>query len=284
MPMANLNYHFNVEYYKDMAKFKALAERACRKPNPDKDAKDCLINHYKALNNVIISAQLNDQKAQKSSKPPAAHDAPDALYAPDALDSSDRLAPIFTHSFKMKTRYPGLLVGLGAPHESGYGDNEVKLGFTLDYVTGMPVIPGSTIKGILRSAFLRYPGYISERAGLAGEQERELEALLFERQGNVFFDAVIADVELSFPKNGPRTFLSLDSITPHPSPLRDPIPLTMLKVLPGVIFEFRFRIVANEISDAERINELYQGILEDLGAGAKTNAGYGTLALCVPGA
>ena len=71
--------------------------------------------------------------------------------------------------FCLKTVYPGLLIGIGNTHEAGTrigGEDaegaEIKLGFTLDYVTGLPVIPGSTVKGVLRCAFKRYRDYVAD--------------------------------------------------------------------------------------------------------------------------
>ena len=56
------------------------------------------------------------------------------------------------HTFTLVTTYPGLLIGAGYSHEAGlFG--EFKLGFYFDHTTGLPVIPGSSIKGALRSAF-----------------------------------------------------------------------------------------------------------------------------------
>lgn len=50
------------------------------------------------------------------------------------------------------TTYPGLLIGSGYQHEVA-AKGELKLGFFFDHTTGLPVIPGSSVKGLLRSAF-----------------------------------------------------------------------------------------------------------------------------------
>ncbi len=55
-------------------------------------------------------------------------------------------------SFELQTTYPGLLIGSGITHGSGVL-GELKLGFMLDYTTGLPYLPGSSVKGVLRSAF-----------------------------------------------------------------------------------------------------------------------------------
>lgn len=55
-------------------------------------------------------------------------------------------------SFDLYTTYPGLLLGSGYGHEVS-AKGEFKLGFFFDYTTGLPIIPGSSIKGVLRSVF-----------------------------------------------------------------------------------------------------------------------------------
>ncbi|GHU66189.1 type III-B CRISPR module RAMP protein Cmr6 [Bacteroidia bacterium] len=59
--------------------------------------------------------------------------------------------------FDLKVDYPGLLFGSGYTHEAIFKDKDkedaFKIGFFFDHVTGMPVIPGHSIKGVLRAAF-----------------------------------------------------------------------------------------------------------------------------------
>lgn len=52
----------------------------------------------------------------------------------------------------LKTTYPGLLISSGYIHNTN-GKKELTLGFYFDHTTGLPVIPGSSVKGVLRSAF-----------------------------------------------------------------------------------------------------------------------------------
>lgn len=54
--------------------------------------------------------------------------------------------------FQVQTTYPGLLVGSGYGHEVS-AKGELKLGFFFDHTWGLPVIPGSSVKGTLRSVF-----------------------------------------------------------------------------------------------------------------------------------
>lgn len=71
-------------------------------------------------------------------------------------------------SFVLKVQYPGLITGTGINHQTtrswkyDYHDRgnkktkivpEFKLGLHFDYTTGMPILPGSSVKGVLRDAF-----------------------------------------------------------------------------------------------------------------------------------
>jgi CRISPR-associated protein Cmr6 len=60
-------------------------------------------------------------------------------------------------TIQLKTTYPGLLLGSGYAHGIGKKQGEHKIGFYFDHTTGLPTIPGSSVKGTLRSVFpLRY--------------------------------------------------------------------------------------------------------------------------------
>jgi CRISPR-associated protein Cmr6 len=186
-------------------------------------------------------------------------------------------------SFSLYTIYPGLMIGSGYPHASGVS-NSIVGGFSFDYVTGLPIIPGSTVKGMLRSYF---PDVDSDK-----NQEREkmiceilgekvdidaFEEALFEKD-NVFLGAypVIKEKE--------KVFAS-EYITPHKNPLKNPlknpVPLSMLKVKAGVIYEFLFKLSeytdskTNETISEEKIANFFKELLLLGGIGAKTNVGFG---------
>lgn len=53
-------------------------------------------------------------------------------------------------SFKLKIAYPGLAIGLGNPHGTAF-KGDIQLGMSFDYVTGLPFVSGSSLKGKLRS-------------------------------------------------------------------------------------------------------------------------------------
>ena len=53
---------------------------------------------------------------------------------------------IANKTFILATQYPGLLIGTGNPHgagDLGGSDEDVNIGFSFDYVSGQPYIPGS---------------------------------------------------------------------------------------------------------------------------------------------
>jgi CRISPR-associated protein Cmr6 len=205
-------------------------------------------------------------------------------------------------------QYPGLATGVGINHEAGV-EGEFKLGLHFDYTYGMPVIYGSSVKGVLRSAFpeMEVPekehekesekenrikknklrnckiDLINEYLGknLEPSEIDELRKSIFDGtidgeaisiyQRDVFFDAVIVK------PNKKRQILASDSITPHKK-LQEPNPITFLKIASGVTIEFRFNLKDGIISADKKLN-LFKKIILDFGIGAKTNVGYGQITI-----
>jgi len=206
-------------------------------------------------------------------------------------------------SFVLETIYPGLLIGTGNIHETGML-GECKLGLQFDYTTGLPYIPGSSVKGLLRSMFpysipekkngnwvnyrnqrIEYVQEILKDISFTDEDVKDLEFQIFEgvKDGEslsmnnrcIFYDAMISAYN--------KDILGLDYITPHKNPLKNPIPIQFMKVMPEVKFQFQFRI-PNEIVlnsgisiSKDIILNLFKTILMEIGIGAKTNVGYGQL-------
>lgn len=232
---------------------------------------------------------------------------------------------------ELKVHYPGLVTGVGIDHEAKI-EGEFKLGVHFDWTHGMPVVYGSSVKGVLRAWFkdiyLHGDGNHYEKCGkiewgdllmeiFEGAYDRDIEAekkkykekweeivkdnpekriykhhrSIYER--DIFFDAVI-----SKPDTQGRILCS-DSITPHgDNPLKNPIPITFLKIAPGCTMEFRFKLnpstvpildeEGNKVKNkegkevtldfgAKQKKDLFQEILTTVGVGAKTNVGYGQL-------
>jgi len=205
--------------------------------------------------------------------------------------------------FKATTTYPGLILGSGNAHELPSIEGQAILGFHFDYTSGLPVISGSSIKGVLRSAFpldeaeletklkhlndeakeqsndkdkeqlillnnAKYE-YIKEYSKLESfEDVIKLKKQIFDNS-DIFFDAEIIKAD------GFGKILGDDFLAPHgDNPLKNPIPLRFIKVLPNVTFRFDFEL-SDGIIKKQTKSKLFQDILEDLGLGAKTNVGYG---------
>ena len=209
--------------------------------------------------------------------------------------------------FELKIAYPGLVTGVGINHEAKI-EGEFKLGVHFDWTYGMPVIYGSSVKGVLRSAFIEkqkngkiitYDDYFLKEVTKKEWSQEEIRILfdaIFEGKDakgsslsiydrDIFFDAVIIKAD---KKN---RILCSDSIThhggeTHDNPLKNPTPLTFLKIAPGCLVEFRFKLVDSvvQLEDGEELpftakekRNLFEAILTTVGIGAKTNVGYGQL-------
>ena len=175
-------------------------------------------------------------------------------------------------TFRLQVEYPGMILGAGNLHCGGLSDDEIKMGFSFDYVTGQPYIPGSSVKGVLRSCFEQYPDVIMELTGCGEEDINPLVAEIFDG-ADVFHDAVLCR-----GGTGGR-LLGEDYITPHDSPIKAPVPIRIVKLIPGVAFEFRFVLGESETSliSADAKLALFKKLLVLFGIGAKTNVGYGGL-------
>jgi len=122
---------------------------------------------------------------------------------------------------------------------------------------------------MLRSCFRLYPDIIKHFSH--SDNSDALEKEIFESSKDIFFDAVI--------KRGTADgkILGFDYITPHKSATSEPIPIHILKLLPGVTMEFRFSLSSGLLSKEEKL-DLFKALLSLFGIGAKTNVGYGILA------
>jgi CRISPR-associated protein Cmr6 len=196
--------------------------------------------------------------------------------------------------FELETTYPGLLLGTGYQHEVGV-TAEFILGFFFDHATGLPMIPGSSIKGVLRSAFAT-PAFVlslideTQKYGLSDEEQlKRIKPLELEIFGpshsevlarandsqDVFYDA--------YPvASKSDKILAEDTLTPHinrkdskMNAFSEPVPLNFVKVPSEVRFRFAFDCQESKVWPGLNKAALYQKILLVLGLGAKTNVGYG---------
>ena len=218
------------------------------------------------------------------------------------FSESKKNIPLTEQIVVLKTIYPGLVAGVGYAHEWGepdpndrsrdnenkskLADDEIKVGFSLDYVTGLPYIPGASIKGLLKSYFSRYPLDISSMLGCSEEIVKALTKDIFgnaDHPGNdIFLDAY------PIKPNEDGKLLGIDYITSHRANagqeydgLSSPNPVKMLRVLPNVTWLFRFVLndsCLGEIVLRKEVKiELFKKMMQLYGVGAKTNVGYGRL-------
>jgi CRISPR-associated protein Cmr6 len=230
------------------------------------------------------------------------------VHLPENRSSADPNQKWTVSEFSLTTTYPGLVCGVGYEHEMKF-EGEFKLGFSFDHTSGMPYIPGSSIKGVLRSVFC-YPEYLNKKTReiysiLKSENPemadfdmpeidwRKMERCIFEGikydgtpkrscEKDVFFDAFIRD---TISENRSRFFAD-DYITAHHfdthgmSQFKDPNPVRFIKVRSGVSFRFQFALHDDPVSENWKFTaamkiKLFMLILKDTGLGAKTNVGYG---------
>jgi CRISPR-associated protein Cmr6 len=167
------------------------------------------------------------------------------------------------------------------------GGGPLEVGFTFQRIYGFPVIPGSGLKGLARA--WAYFTLLEEKPDSTPEEVPTFVAVFGRAPegdetaanagGAVFFEAV--------PVNNPD--LELDVMTPHypdyysdkrgqiaPTDGQDPKPIPFLTVKSGVCFAFAvgWQGESNPSAHAQAVAWL-KGGLENLGAGAKTAAGYG---------
>lgn len=162
-----------------------------------------------------------------------------------------------------------LLVGLG-------GENVLETGITLHHTYGMPVIPGSALKGLATH-------YCSREWGLHNQELRE---------GGVHYRTIFGTTEDS----GHVIFhdswvcpgskgLVMDVLTPHhgdyysgksgaaPTDFDDPNPVAFL----SVVGRFRLAVSCQDRAWADFTLRLLKSALKEWGVGGKTNSGYGRM-------
>ncbi|MDW8104665.1 MAG: type III-B CRISPR module RAMP protein Cmr6 [Armatimonadota bacterium] len=172
------------------------------------------------------------------------------------------------------TAVSSIAVGLG-------NESVLEAGLTVHHTYGVPVIPGSALKGLCRRGALRLmqEGKLRKEAFqvLFGYSEQSGEA----SAGYITFWDAWYDPDSVGGKPFHR-----DVITVHhqqyygdgkefPTDFDDPNPVPFLVVRPGA--RFLFAIQAPDEAWGKFTQNLLKWCLQNLGVGAKTNAGYGFL-------
>jgi CRISPR-associated RAMP protein, cmr6 family len=196
----------------------------------------------------------------------------------------------------LSVNYPGLLIGTGTTIEytpfnkgkkgNGNYDN-FKNGLSFDYTTGLPYIPGSGIKGVIRDFFpteigdkndseeekLKYQEQNNAKTELINqilESNYTLEDI--ERIGESIFEGRNFEKKENFVKeeylpilkrdkfiegriivnNDKQIILDKDYITPHKKILENPVPIKILKIVPKTEIEILLQLTETKISIPEK--------------------------------
>ena len=196
----------------------------------------------------------------------------------------------------LSVNYPGLLIGTGTTIEytpfnkgkkgNGNYDN-FKNGLSFDYTTGLPYIPGSGIKGVIRDFFpteigdkndseeekLKYQEQNNAKLELINqilESNYTLEDI--ERIGESIFEGRDFEKKENFEKEeylpifkrdkfiegriivnkDKQIILDKDYITPHKKILENPVPIKILKIVPRTEIEILLQLTDTKISVPEK--------------------------------
>lgn len=144
-----------------------------------------------------------------------------------------------------------------------------------DYTLGEVIIPGSGVKGALRSTLklgLEELNTVLEQIGLTSEK---LDNLLFENDNTnhyvIYFDATIEGVTI----DDQVYMYSKENITPMEN---EPNPLNFIKVIPTCTINFNIHIpqkVDEQLNN--RGNEIIDILIANSEFGAKGNTGFGSV-------
>jgi CRISPR type III-B/RAMP module RAMP protein Cmr6 len=178
-----------------------------------------------------------------------------------ALTQNSLLVQEFTPDWRMVT---------------GMGEASVyETSMTLHHVYGIPYIPASTIKGVLRHYLNELEDGKKHIEKIFGESDTVSSTKRPVRGTCVFFDA--------FPLTAPR--IELDVMTPHypdyytgdkpPADWQSPNPIHFLTIGKGT--RFRFIVGTPGLDDAMKgtLRKWLEEALQHRGMGAKTAVGYG---------
>jgi len=165
---------------------------------------------------------------------------------------------------------------------SGLGrEHPVENGFAWHHTLGVPYLPGSAVKGVVRSWVQNWKACVSldDIRRVFGPDDKEERDIYV---GSViFFDAlpvnpVKLEAEVMTPHYAP--YYQQDSPEKPPGDWYDPVPIPFLTVAPGQTFLFGLaprRVDEQSRLDCLRAIEWLTEALAGIGAGAKTGAGYG---------
>ncbi len=180
----------------------------------------------------------------------------------------------FIESFDLKTQ-TRLIIGLG-------GTNALETGMKLHPLYGFPYIPASGLKGLAR-AYAEISEELSheEIRDIFGSEDKDPRNAKNNRQGKAMF---MDGLPNQFPK------VELDIMNPHyteyyqgekdsrgdlipPGDYLNPVPIFFLAVAERQTFSFA--LISRDQECIQKAKACLMGGLTQLGAGGKTNVGYG---------
>jgi len=189
--------------------------------------------------------------------------------------------------------YPGLLIGTGTKieytsfneKEKDNTKNNFKNGLSFDYTTGLPYIPGSGIKGVIRDFFpqkIEDKNYLEkEKLKYQEQNEAKMELINQILESNYSFEEIEKIKESIFDGRDFRKkenleeekflpifkrdkfiegrilvqdgkqILDKDYITPHKKILENPVPIQILKIVPETEIEILFQLNETKIFKSE---------------------------------
>lgn len=157
-----------------------------------------------------------------------------------------------------------LIVGLGSEHVQ-------ETNMTLHHIYGIPYIPGSAVKGVVRHWWLQEDFDNSEDKALEDENFLALFGSQ-ERRGEVqFLDAYPEQVHFATDIMNPH-YPDYYSGSKPPTDSQNPVPINFLTVEKTA---FRFAFLAKKQELLNKLKARFEDVLEMKGIGAKTAVGYG---------
>lgn len=179
-----------------------------------------------------------------------------------------------------KSRLRCFTMALATPLAIGLGNaSPLEVGLTLHHTYGMPIIPGSALKGLCRRGArlfernrqIKHSAWKELLFGIAGEQASAAGCVVFydawydpdSVKGKPFHRDVMTVHHPAYYGSG-RT---------PPTDFDDPRPVPFVVIKPGARFVFALDAATDRW--AAFAEQLLRWCLMNLGVGAKTNAGYG---------
>lgn len=189
-----------------------------------------------------------------------------------------RMAQSFPYTLKFQASPEWrMIVGLGQ-------SSILETSMTLNRISGIPVIPGSALKGLAASYAMLCVLEKAER--LEAEQDENFKAI-FGTQNSagkiIFFDAVPIEapkLEPDIMNNHHQEYYN--GQTAYPAPYQNPVPIYFLTLGKSTKFDFAIAGQDNTPETKKLVSQADTWLkagLSEFGVGAKTSAGYGYMTL-----